>query len=129
MKTSLAQKYVDPECPDMSPGENTELATQVAKLGANVQHVRDEVIEIKADLRDLNKRFEAKFDGVDKKFDGVDKKFERVEEKIGALGEKFSEKFDEMKDTVISARLWAFGLYVALAGTLLYVIARSAKWI
>jgi predicted nuclease with TOPRIM domain len=117
----------------MSPAENTELAAQVAKLGANVQHVQDDVVEIKTDLRALNQRFDTKFDAVDKKIETLDKKFdakfERVEEKIEALGEKFGAKFDEMKDSLISAREWAFGLYVALAGTLLYVIARAAKWI
>ena len=34
----------------------------------------------------------------------------------------------DIKDSLASAKLWAFGLYAALAGTLLYVIARAAKW-
>jgi chromosome segregation ATPase len=42
---------------------------------------------------------------------------------------ELNNKFDKIQDGLHSAQLWAFGLYIALAGTLLYVIARAAKWI
>ncbi len=70
----------------------------------------------------MDQKLENRFGGLDQKFenkfDGFEQKFERVDR-----------KFDEIKDSINSAKLWAFGLYIALAGTLLYVVARSAKWI
>jgi hypothetical protein len=52
---------------------------------------------------------------------------------------RYCERFERLDRTaqevrlnikeLASAKLWAIGLYVALAGTLLYVVARGAKWI
>lgn len=111
MKTALAEKYADPGESDMAPADYTDLATQVAELRSDVRHLQSDVSDIKAEQRAMSQRMEAKFDAVDKKFEAADKRFE------------------EIKDSLASAKVWAFGLYVALAGTLLYVIARSAKWI
>jgi phage shock protein A len=155
MRTALAQKYPDSESTDMAQNENSELATQVAELRADVRHVQADVTDIKADFRSLNQRMEAGFEKVDKKseerserlekkIDDLDKKsearFERFDKKIDDLDKESEAKFErlertvqeiklDIKDSLASAKLWAIGLYVALAGTLLYVIARSAKWI
>jgi hypothetical protein len=112
MRTALAQKHPDSESTDMAQNESTELATEVAELRADVRHVQAESEE----------RFERR----DKKIDDLDKKtearFERLERTIQEI------RLD-VKESLASAKLWAFGMYVALAGTLLYVIARAAKWI
>jgi archaellum component FlaC len=118
MKTALARIYTGPGRSDMAPIDNTELATQVAELRSDVRHIQ-------SDVRDLRDSVDKRFDAVDKRFDGVDKRFDGVDKKL----ERFGEKFEEIKDSLASAKLWAFGLYIALAGTLLYVVARSAKWI
>jgi hypothetical protein len=61
---------------------------------------------------------------LDKKIDDLESevRFERLERSVQEI------RLD-IKDSLASAKLWAIGLYVALAGTLLYVIARAAKWI
>jgi hypothetical protein len=104
MRTALNRKHADSESPGMTPSDNTELLTQVAELRADVRHAQNDITDLKSDVRELNQR-------VEKGFERVDKKFEQV------------------KDAMHSVQMWAIGLYIALAGTLLYVIARSAKWI
>lgn len=137
MRTALAQKYPDSVSTDMAQNENTELATQVAELRADVRHVQADVTDIKADLRSLNQRMEAGLEKVDKK---SEERSERLDKRIDDLDKKSEVRFErlersvqeirlDIKDSLASAKLWAIGLYVALASTLLYVIARAAKWI
>ena len=109
MKTALARKR-DSEAPDMEPAEEIKLLTQVAELRSDVRHVQGDVADIKTEQR-------ARFDKVDKQFDKVEEKFKAVDARL-----------NEIVKMISSAQLWAYGLYVGLAFTLLYVIARSAKW-
>lgn len=95
----------------MSPNENVELTVQVAELRSDVRHLR----------ADTDRRFEA----VDKRFDAVDKRFDGVDKKI----EDLRDQFIKFKDTLNAAKLWAIGMYIGLAGGLLYVIAKVAKWL
>ena len=39
-----------------------------------------------------------------------------------------NERLDSLKDSLASAKVWALGLYIALAGSLLYVLARGFRW-
>lgn len=48
---------------------------------------------------------------------------------IRRLDAKIDDKIDGLKDSITSAKLWAFALYLALAATLLAVLARGFKWI
>ena len=63
-------------------------------------------------------KFDERFDKVDARFGKVDDKFDSVRKEIG-----------EVKDSLASAKIWALGLYFALAGSLLYVLARGFKWL
>jgi hypothetical protein len=40
-----------------------------------------------------------------------------------------NQRIDELKDSLASAKVWALGLYTALSGSLLYVLARGFKWL
>ena len=40
-----------------------------------------------------------------------------------------NQRIDELKDSLSSAKVWALGLYIALGGSLLYVLARGFKWV
>jgi len=84
--------------------ESGDLGVQVAELRSDVRHVQKDMVDIKTDVRDL-----------------------RTD--LREFKERTEKRFDEIKDSLSSAKLWAFGLYVALAGTLLYGVARSAKWL
>jgi len=39
------------------------------------------------------------------------------------------DKADEIKDSISSAKIWALLLYIALAGSLLFVMAKGFKWL
>jgi thymidylate kinase len=113
MKTGLARK-LNSEAPDMEPAEEIKLLTQVAELRSDVRHLQGDVTDIKAEQR-------SRFDKVDQKFKDIETK---SEEKFKAV----DARLNEIIKMISSAQLWAYGLYVGLAFTLLYVIARSAKW-
>jgi t-SNARE complex subunit (syntaxin) len=38
-------------------------------------------------------------------------------------------KVDDLKDSIASTKIWALMLYIALAGTLLLVMAKGFKWL
>jgi hypothetical protein len=129
MKTGLARKHENPGSADMEPAEEIKLLTQVAELRSDVHHLQGDVTDIKTEQR-------ARFDRIDKQFDKVDQRFKDVETKSEEKFKAIDKRFDEIKDLIhgtrdliSSAKLWAYGLYVGLALTLLYVIARSAKWL
>ena len=107
----------------MAPSENTELTLQVVR--SDIRHLQ----------ADTDRRFEAvdkRFDAVDKRFEAVDKRFDGMDKKIDDLREKFDDlrnQFFVFKDSLNAAKLWAIGMYIGLAGGLLYVIAKVAKWL
>jgi archaellum component FlaC len=115
------RKYDIARDADMPAGESDNLA----ELRADVRHIQADITEIKTDQRVTNQRIESlrketaeRFDKVDQRFGKVDDKFESVRKEIG-----------EVKDSLASAKIWALGLYFALAGPLLYVLARGFKWL
>ena len=89
----------------MEPAQEIKLLTEVAGLHSDVRHLQGDVTEIKS------------------RFDKVDKQFEKVEERFKGV----DARLNEIVGMIASAKLWAYGLYVALAGTLLYVIGHVAK--
>jgi chromosome segregation ATPase len=38
-----------------------------------------------------------------------------------------NQRMDDLKDSLASAKIWALGLYVALSGSMFYVMARGFK--
>ena len=110
MKTGLARKHGNPESADMEPAEEIKLLTQVAETRSDVRHLQGDVTEIKTTLDKIETKSVEKFKAIDARFDEI---------KNLIYG---------TRDLIASAKLWAYGLYVGLAFTLLYVIARSAKW-
>lgn len=130
--------------PAMKLDKETFMEDRVVTLEANVGHIRSDISELKADFRRLDvkldgdfRRLDAKVDRLDAKFDG---KVDRLDEKINQLDEKFSTKFDSLKEAVTGLRLameqsfsrfalWAIMLYIALAGGLLFVMAKGFEWI
>jgi len=126
---AVMHEYDMTEGEDMPVGENDTLALQVAGLRADVHHIQADVTDMKAEQRVANQRIEslrtetaATFESVRKdtadRFDRVDQRFESVRKEIG-----------EVKDSLASAKIWALGLYFALAGSLLYVLAKGFRWL
>jgi len=99
------------------PADETT-AQQIGELRAGVRHLESVVTDIKADLRSTNQRIDLLLQRFDSFIEKVDGRFEKVDGQISSL-----------EDALWSAKLWAFGLYVAQFGTLLWVMAHGFKWI
>jgi predicted nucleic acid-binding Zn-ribbon protein len=98
------RKHVPIEEAGMSADERSHLEIQVAELRADVRHIQSDTTEIKADLRATTTELKGELRAT-------------------------NQRIDDLKDSLASAKIWAFGLYVALAGSLFYVLARGFKWI
>ena len=114
MKTGLARKYANSESTEMEPAEEIKLLTQVAELRSDVRHLQSDVVDIKTEQRE--------------RFDKVEQRFKDSETKSDKDFKAVDARLNEIIGMIASAKLWAYGLYAALTLTLLYVIARSAKW-
>jgi predicted nuclease with TOPRIM domain len=124
-----------------------DLAVQVAELRADVRHVQSDTTDLKAELRATNQRLDALSQKTDERFDRLEQKFEerfdkidqrfektdaRVDERFQKVDDRFERlehKFDQLKKSLASAKIWALGLYIALSGSLLYVLAHGFKWL
>jgi len=115
---AVMHRYDLTEDADMSESENHNLAIQVAELRSDVRHIQSDVTDVKADIRETNQRIESLRKETENRFDKVDQKFESVNKEISAV-----------KNSLWLAKVWALGLYFALAGSLLLVLARGFKWI
>ena len=109
--SALARKREPVEGGQMPVNERDEQAVQIAELRSDVRHIQSDVSDIKAELRAWHLRFEALVKRMDERF------------------EKIDQKFDSLKDSLASAKMWAIGLYIALAGSLLFVMAHGFKWL
>jgi predicted nucleic acid-binding Zn-ribbon protein len=113
---------------------------RVAKLEANIEHIRSDVSDIKTDVRRLND----KIDGVNKDLSGkIDAVNKDLSGKIDTVNKDLSGKIDAVNkdllgkfDTVIQAiadlkigraldRVW----WLLMSGALLGIMARAFKWI
>ena len=135
MGTALAL-YAYPEESDMEPPKTPDLATQVAELRSDVRHVQSDVTDIKADIREIKtdiKAMDLRLSGdmkaMDLRLTGEIKAQDlRLSSEMKTGFEKLDLKIDKLKDSLASAKIWALGMYITLAGSMLYVIAKSAKW-
>lgn len=77
---------------------------RIARLEVTVDHIQADVAEMKVDIR----RLDAKMDGMKESLDA---------------------KIDAIREALASAKIWALGLYIALAGALFAALARGFGWI
>ena len=107
------RKYVVTEAEDMSADERSHLEIQVAELRADVRHIQSDTMEIKAELRATTTEIKAELHS--------------TTTEIKAELRATNQRIDDLKDSLASAKIWALGLYVALAGSMFYVMARGFK--
>jgi chromosome segregation ATPase len=107
----------------------TPVEERIARLEANVDHMRSDVADIKIDLRRLNDKLEDVDKKLTIKIDAVDGK---LTAKIGGLDEMLAnlaltmEKgFAELRTGRALDRVW----WLLMSAALLGVIARAVKWI
>jgi chromosome segregation ATPase len=109
------RKYVVTEAEDMSADERSHLEIQVAELRADVRHIQSDTMEIKAELRTTTTEIKAELHATTTE----------IKTELRAT----NQRIDDLKDSLASAKIWAFGLYVALSGSMFYVMARGFKWL
>lgn len=124
--------------------EETVVGERVARLEANVENIGANLLrlESKVDvgfqrldnrIDRLDHRLSNRIDGLDNRIDSLEKKmdagFAESRIKIDEVDKRLSGKIDSIREEISSAKIWALGLYIALAGGMLYVLARGFKWI
>jgi hypothetical protein len=84
----------------------------------------------------IDQRFESVRKETAQGFDKIDQRFESLRKETALGFDKVEQKFEsawkeigEIKNSLASAKIWALGLYFALAGSLLYVLAKGFKWL
>jgi chromosome segregation ATPase len=129
------RKYQQAEGDHMPVNEKDDQATQVGELRADVRHIQSDTTEIKAELRVTNQRLDTLWQRTDERLeklnDKLEARFDQVADKreVNERFERLEGKFDKLKDSLASAKIWALGLYIALSGSLLFVLARGFKWL
>lgn len=137
---AVMKRYEVAEDANMPAAENDKLAIEVAELRSDVHHIQSDVSDIKASIRVTDQRLESfrketdqKFESLRKetseRFDKSDQKLESFRKENNEFRKENSESFDSLKESLTSAKLWALGLYIALAGSMFYVMARGLKWL
>lgn len=122
----------------------------VGEMLSDIRHLQSDVTDIKAEQRIRFDKVDERFEKVDERFDKVDARFEKVDERFDKLEAKFDARFEKVDErfgkiderfeslskeisgirvSLASATVWAITLYMALAGTMLYVMARGFKWL
>ena len=94
----------------------------LGEMRSDIRHLQQDVTDIKTEQRIRFDKIDARFDKMDVQIDG---RFEKVDDHFG----KIEKDIGAIKESLASAKVWAIGLYVALAGTMLYVMARGFKWL
>jgi chromosome segregation ATPase len=89
------------------------------KIAAVATHLEGKIEAVEA-------RLEGKITAVETRLEG---KIERLDSKIDRIHAILSEKIDALQRELSSAKVWAFGLYVAQGAGLLLVMAKGFKWI
>jgi chromosome segregation ATPase len=140
------RKYDPTEGSHMPANEKVDfdLAVQVVELRSDVRHIQSDTTDIKAELRATNQRLDSlsqktdeRFERLEQKMDGrlerleqkFDRRFETNNANIDERFDKVDKRFQKLEESLASAKVWALGLYIALAGSLFYVLAHGFKWL
>lgn len=107
---------------------NDQLEVRVARIESDVQHIKEVTTDLRMELRRTNDKIDALDVKVDGKFSAVDGKFGALEGKVDGKFSALEAKLDGLKDKLHSVTVWALLLYIALAGSLLTVLAKGFKW-
>jgi hypothetical protein len=139
----------------MPPNEDKDRAEPLAGLRSDVKHLQSDVTELRVEARGVTQRVDALRVELTDRIEKVDGKIDvlRVElggkidavrgdligrtdnvrseltDRIDAFREHLSARIDAVSDSLASAKIWALTLYIALAGSLFFALARGFKWI
>jgi uncharacterized coiled-coil protein SlyX len=94
--------------------EEVPVEERLARLELNVEHIQSDVSEMRVDIRRLNDRIDA----VDQKFTA---KFDSLKDQIAGLALTMEKSHSQL-------RLWAMTFFISMAGGFLTFLARSLHW-
>jgi predicted RNase H-like nuclease (RuvC/YqgF family) len=123
---AVMRKHVVTEAEDMSADERSHLEIQVAELRADIRHIQSDTTEIKAELRATTTEIKAELRATTTE---IKAELHATTTEIKTDLRATNQRIDELKDSLASAKIWALGLYVALSGSMFYVMARGFKWL
>jgi hypothetical protein len=103
---------------DIHMSEDERNQRLLGEMRSDIRHLQSDVTDIKADLRIRCDKIDERFEKVDARFGKVDERFESLHKEISGI-----------RELLASAKVWAITLYMALAGTMLYVMVRGFKWL
>ena len=93
-----------------------------ARLESDVEHIKNDVKDIKAAQLAMAAEHRADVRRLDDKIDSV-------KDSVNTLRIETKDSIGALRVELHSAKLWAIGLYLALAGALLFAMARGFKWL
>lgn len=125
MNAVLKRQREPSESTPMPTNENDNLPTQVAELRSDVRHLQADVTDIKADIRNARGEIQSVRSEIKGEIQGVRGEIQGVRGEI----RETNQQVNTLVKAVASAKVWAMGLYVGLAGGLLYILAHAFKWI
>jgi len=96
----------------------TPVEERVARLEANVEHIRSDISDMKVDLRRLND----KIDGVDERLSA---KIDALKDSVASLALTFEKSFAALKIGRALDRVW----WLLMSAAMLGIMARAFKWI
>ena len=89
-----------------------ELRERMVRVEEELKHQRE---LIKTILVEMDKRFDAMQEGMDKRFDAVDKRFE-------AMQQQMDKRFEELTRRIDRFMFWSFGLTVSVGALIVGVL-------
>jgi chromosome segregation ATPase len=99
-----------------------EMEDSLGELRSDVRHIQSDVTDIKADVRAVNVRLD--------KFQDKFEEFRKdTAKEFTAVRSEFGSKFEKIQESLASAKVWALWLYIGLAASMFYVLARGFKWL
>jgi phage shock protein A len=88
---------------------------RVTRLESHYEHIQADVADVKADIRRLDQKIDGKFDS--------------LKDSVSELRLATEKSFNNMERSFHKLTLWGLTLYLALASSLLGVMAKGFGWI
>ena len=113
---------------------NTRINGVQEKLTEKIDGVREDLTgKIEGVREDLTQKIDGVREDLTKKIDGVHddltKKIDGVHDDLTQKNDSLRGSLDGLRQDLASAKVWALGLYFALASSLLFVMAKGFHWL
>ncbi len=106
------------------------MEARIARLESDVAHLRTDVTDIKLDVRSLRDKIDALGVRLDQKIDALGVRFDQKNDALAVrFDQEIDARFDGLRAELASMRVWAVGLYIALAAGVFATMARGFGWI